>query len=249
MDGMKTSYRVDSLKATAPVSPQVVLKFKNLRLESLQSNPSSFLSTLEHEKQFTDSQWEALILDPVHHFLVCHKSPHPSQDKARVLDKQAATNDWAEKDVWVGILCLLGPYTQADYGATPLLSSSALGTDLEETRWHLTGLYLQSDSRCNDSAIAVHEAILDYLTFFTDNYLESMIDDATGLEKLKRARVAGIIVTENDQLEALYKALAGQKVGWADAALGRKIAGIEDHREEGPMAELRMLVLERVIEC
>ena len=249
MDGKKISYRVDPLKVTGPVSAEVVLKFKNLRLESLRSNPLAYLSTFEREKQITDTQWEALILDPVHHYLICHTSLQPSHDTATVLDYQVATNDWAEKDTWVGMLYLLGPYTKADYGATPLLSSTTLGTEFEETRWHLAGLYLQPDSRCNDSAIAIHEAILDYLTFFTDNYLESVIDNATGLEKPKRARVAGMLRTENDQLGALYEALAGQTVGWADAALGRKIAGIEGQREELPMADLRMRVLERVIEC
>ncbi|KAL8703952.1 MAG: hypothetical protein Q9201_002875 [Fulgogasparrea decipioides] len=247
MDGKDILYWVDPLKATEQIAANVVQKLKTLRLEALRSNTSAYVSTLEREEKFTDSEWEAHILDPKHHYLICHTSPQTANDTR--LDNEAAADEWVEKDAWVGMLLLLGPYPKDEYGATRLLSSTAMGPEEEETRWHLTALYLQPKHRCEDSAIAVHEAILDYLTIWTNERLETLFDHATGLEKPKRARVAGVLASENDQLRVLYEALAGQSVGWADGALGHKIVGIEDLPDVGSMGGLCMRVMERVIEC
>lgn len=241
------SYFVDRLSTSRPLSPKTIQKFKHLRLEALSSNPSSFLATFDYEKGFTDDQWRQLILDPTHHYLICHTSRE--REGIAVHEDNLIREEWTTEDEWVGILLLLGPYQTGDYGATPLLQPTALGADDEETRWHLTSLYLQPDHRREDSFTIIHEAILGYLRVWTDEHLATKFADETNLEKPKRARVAGLLRTEDDQLLEMYKMLAGQTVGWADRRLGARIAGI-DHSPEGePLEELNMRIMERIIEC
>lgn len=247
MAGKKTSYFVDLLTATGAVPSSWVQKLKSLRLEALRSNPSSYLSTFAREEELTDDQWSERILHPRYHYLICHTPRVPATDTA--LGDDASTPGWEENDDWVGMFLLLGPYQKDEYGAAPLLDSTALGPDKEEARWHLTALYLQPDSRCADSAIAIHEAILAYLRFWTDDHLETTFDHVTGLEKPKRARVVGQLRGENDPLAALYEGLAWKTVGWAGGVVGRRIAGLEDYPGEEPMHEVRVRVMERIIEC
>ncbi|KAL8735753.1 MAG: hypothetical protein Q9166_000616 [cf. Caloplaca sp. 2 TL-2023] len=244
MDRRKLSYFVDPLTATRPLPLEVVQNFKRLRLEALSSNPSAFLSTFAREKNFSDDQWSELILDPSHHYFICHTSPYHEENMEHEDDPTG--EGWPTKNDWVGMLLLLGPYSKDDYGATPLLDPTALGSDEEETRWHLTGLYLRPESRCEASGIAVHEAILSYLRAWTDDHLVTAFAEETGLEKPKRARIAGQLRTDDDQLLALYKTLAGQTVGWADGELGARIAGISHLPED---RHLRLRIMERVIEC
>ena len=247
MDGRQVSYFVDELTASNPLPSDVVQKFKNLRLEALRLSPASFLSTLAHEERFTYDHWDQLIRDASHHYLICHTALQSGENSEH--HANSAADEWMSNDEWVGMLLLLGPYHKDQYGATPFLDSNAIGSDEEETRWHLTGLYLQPNSRCEESAIAIHEAILTYLRFWTDEHLDTVIDEATGLEKPKRARLTGQLRTESDQLVALYETLTGNTVGWADLELGCRIAGLETLPSEAATEELRMRVMERVIEC
>ncbi|KAI4262874.1 MAG: hypothetical protein L6R42_001958 [Xanthoria sp. 1 TBL-2021] len=247
MDQKITSYRVDPLMVTEPIPAKVIENFKSLRLEALRVAPPSYLSTLEREEKPTDAQWKARILDPTHHYLICHKPLSPTNNT--VSDSESAAGDWAENDAWVGMLYLLGPYNLDGYAVTSLVGSAAMETDGDEIGWYINGIYLQPNSRCEASATAIHEAILEYLRFQTDEYLPTVFNDATGLEKPKRARLAGTIRNNSDQLEALYESLAGRHVGWADTKLRRRIAGLDDLPDMEPMGQLRMRVMERVIEC
>ncbi|KAL8882949.1 MAG: hypothetical protein Q9198_000125 [Flavoplaca austrocitrina] len=246
MSGEQVSYSVDPLTATDPVPPEWVQKFKSLRLEALRLYPTSFLSTLGREEMFTNGEWSKRILHPKHHHLICHTPRLPATDTT--LDEVITTQGWEGNDDWVGMCSLLGPFGQDQYGATPLLDRTALGSDQEETRWHMTALYVQPNHRCGDSVIAFHEAILTYLRIWTDERLET-VDHAAGLGKPKRARVAFQLHGENDPLKGLYEAVAAKCVGWADGLLARRIAGMEDNPEDEPMGEVRLRVMERIIEC
>ncbi|KAL8919075.1 MAG: hypothetical protein Q9208_006959 [Pyrenodesmia sp. 3 TL-2023] len=226
----QTSYSVDRLTAPSPVPSTWVQKFKSLRLEALRSNPSAYPATFASEEELTDEQWSERILDPRYHHLICHTPRSAATDTAS--DKDATMEGWEETDDWVGKVLLSGPYRQDEYDASPFLDSPALGSDQDEIRWHLTALYLQPNSRCVDSAMAMHERILTYVRLWTDDHLETTFDHATGLEKPKRARIAGGVRGENDLLAGLYEDFAGRTVGWADGARG-----------------VRVRVMERIVEC
>lgn len=247
MNGKGISYAVDPLMLFEPIPIMVTLKFRDLRLEALRADPPAYLSTFEREQEFSNAQWNEQILDPFRNYLICHTSLRSDRSTK---DKITTTAEgWAEEEDWLGMLLLSGPYQKADYGATPLLANTALGSDDEETRWHLSALYLQSGSRCDESTIAIHEATLGYLRLWTDKHLDTVFDEATGLERPKRARLAGLLPTENYQLSALYEALAGKPVGWADRTLGQKIAGIDDITGQDLGTEPYMRVMERIIDC
>ncbi|MCJ1279243.1 hypothetical protein MMC21_007067 [Puttea exsequens] len=247
MDGAQLPYFVDPLPTTGDFLPVAVGKLKDTRLQALRAFPEAYMSTFAREEEFTDAQWIENIRDPNHHYLICHTSPQLGENSAHT--PIIAADDWPEKDEWVGMLLLIGPFTKEKYGAYPFVRQD-IGLDEQETRWHLTGLYLQPESRCKNSDVAMHEAVLSYLRSWTDDHLDTIFDEATGLERPKRARLAGIIVTSNPLLEEMYRALNGQEVGWADRKLGLRIAGIEEEfLDEGVEEVFYAQVMERVIEC
>lgn len=247
MDEKVASYRVDPLIVTKPLTAKVLNNFKSLRLEALRTFPQSSSSTLEAEEGLSDSQWEATILDPAHQYLICHTQLHSAG--STISDSECAADEWAEDDAWVGMLCLSGPYRKDEYAGASLLGSTAMVFDEHESGWYINALFMQPDSRCKESATAIHEAVLDYLRFQTDQYLATTFDDATGLEKPKKARLAGILRTDNDPCRELFESLAGRKIGWANEPLRRKIAGLDGVMPDaGSMKEL-MQVTESVIEC
>lgn len=248
MAARQISYFVDLLTPTRPVPSEWVQKFKALRLESLRSNPKSYFTTFARANELTDDQWSEQLLHPKYHHLICHKPRMPAEGTAP--SENVTKEGWEGNDDWVGLFWLLGPHQKDEYAATPFLDSTALGSDQEETRWHLTGLYLQPDSRCEDSAIAIHEAMLNFLRFWTDDHLESTFDNATGLEKPKRARVAGQLRGENDPLAGLYEGIAGTRtLAWASEAVGRRMGGFDGFSEDEKTDQARGRVMERIVDC
>lgn len=180
-------YTVIRFAPTPPIPLHLLQKFKALRLEALSSAPASFVSNYRHEQSFTDIEWGTRITDPFRHHLICIKSGHTELGEN---DRQPL--DPASDEVeWVGMFTLRGPLTREQYDVVHGRKGPPLGNDAEETHWHLVGLFLKSEDRGKDAAIAIHEAILDYLRTRTDELLKTVLDPRTGLEKPTRARVAG----------------------------------------------------------
>lgn len=204
------------------------------------------MSNHKHEQTFTDIEWAQRIADPFRHHLICTRLGHA---KVGGNDRQPVipTSDEGE---WVGMFTLLGPLTREEYNFRSRQGPS-LGNDAEETRWHLVGLYIKSEDRCKEVAIAIHEAVLDYLRSRTDELLETVFDARTGLEKPKRARVAGSKPSQDSLLTELYTSLGGYEIGWAGRAEALEIAGnaelIKKCGDEGDMGPV--LIMEKVIEC
>ena len=240
-----SKYTVTRFAPATPIPVHLLQRFKTLRLDALISAPTSFVSNYGHEQSFTDNEWVERITDPSRHHLICTRRGHGKTSG----DDRQPVNPTSDDAEWVGMLTLLGPLTREQYNIQSRKGPS-LGNDAEETRWHLVGLYVKSEDRCKEVAIAIHEAVLEYLRTSTDELLETVFDARTGIEKPKRARVAGSKPSPDSLLADLYTSLGGYEIGWAGRAEALRIAGNaeltdkgEDRADTGPVR-----IMERVIE-
>ena len=225
----------------------MVQRFKTLRLDALRSAPSSFSSEYHYEAEFSDDEWINIICHPSNHVLICEEI---RAEELQDCGQGGPRNATLYGHEWVGMLILCGPVSEDQY--IVLKHQQALiGRDEEETRWHLVGLYIQSDHRCRDTTIAIHEAILDFLRCWTDVHLETMIDEATGTERPKTARVTGMLRGGDPLLTDLYQALGGSEIGWVTRADALRIAGNEGLVKilEPDEAAKPWLAMEKVVEC
>lgn len=216
-----STYTVARFAPATPIPLHLLQRFKALRLDALMSASASFVSNYKHEHTFTDIEWANRIKDSFRHHFICIKLCHTESGSK---DRQPL--DLASDEVeWVGMFTLRGPLTREQYDIVHGRKGPPLGNDSEETRWHLVGLYLKSEDRGNEAAIAIHEAILDYLRTRTDELLETVLDARTGLEKPTRARVAGSRPSQDSLLTELYTSLGACEVGWVGRNEAFQIAG------------------------
>ena len=241
-----SKYTVTRFAPATPIPLYLLQRFKALRLEALLLAPTSFVSNHRHEQTFTDSEWAKIITDPSRHHLICTRLGY---GKAGGNETQPV-NPNSDQGEWVGIVTLRGPLTIEHYNFQGRKGPS-LGNGAEETLWNLMGLYIKPKDRCTEVAIAVHEAVLDHLRTCTDELLETVLDARTGLEKPKRARVAGAKPSQNEMLKELYTSLGGYEIGWIGRAVALEIAGnaepIKQCEDEGDMGPV--LIMEKVVEC
>ena len=157
-------------------------------------------------------------------------------------------------DTWVGMFLLLGPLSRSEYMG-PNRHGPPLGDDSTKTRWHLAGLYLQPQHRGREASIAIHEGILDFLRCWTDDHVDVIVEERTGLEKRRRARVMGTLGREDPRLRGLYDNLGAYEVGRIGRVEALRIAGNSELIAGGPevaesgAVEKEVVVLEGVIEC
>lgn len=241
-----SEYRVIRFAPTTPVPVDLLQKFRLLRLDALISAPASFVSNHAHEKSFSDIEWAERITDPSRHHLICTRFGH-GQVGGNV---RQPVNLMSDEDEWVGMVTLIGPLTREQFKYRGRIGPS-LGDDAEETRWDLVGLYIKSQHRCKEAAIAIHEAVLDHLRTTTDELLETVLDSRTGLEKPKIARVAGSKPSPDSLLKDFYTLLGGYETGWVSRAEALKIAGnaelinkCDEKHDMGPV-----LIMEKIVDC
>ena len=241
-----SKYTVTRFAPTTPIPLHLLQRYKALRLDALISSPTSFVSNHRHEQTFTDIEWAERITDPFRHHLICKRLGHAEVGANDI----QPVNPASDEGEWIGMFTLLGPLTREEYDFQGRIGPS-LGNDAEETRWHLVGLYIKPEDRCKDAAIAIHEAILDYLRTSTEELLETVLDARTGLEKPKRARVAGSKPSPESLLTELYASLGGYEIGWAERTEALRIVGnaelAKKCEDEGDMG--RILVMEKVVDC
>ena len=240
-------YRVTPLIPPSPLPTNVVQRYKALRLDALCSAPSSFFSEYSYEAVFSDAEWIDILRNPIHHVLICEEIRAEQVQDCGQGDPRNAELHGHE---WVGMLTLCGPLSKDQYMVLKHQHASISG-DEEETRWHLLGLYIQSRHRCRDTAVAIHEAILDFLRCWTDNHLETMVDETSGTERRKLARITGIVRDGDPLLTDLYQALGGSEIGWVTRADALRVADNEGLLKilEPDEASKPCLAIEKVVEC
>ena len=241
-----SKYRVTRFAPATPVPVNLLQKFKLLRLDALISAPASFVSNHTHEQGFSDIEWTERITDPSRHHLICTEV---GQAQVGGNDRQPV-NPTSDEDEWVGMVTLIGPLTREQFNYQGRIGPP-FGDDGEETRWDLVGLYIKSQHRCKEAAIAIHEAVLDYLRTNTDELLETVLNSRTGVEKPKRARVAGSKPSPDSLLIDFYTLLGGYETVWVSRAEALKIAGNEEliNKCEEEQNMESVLIMEKIVEC
>lgn len=238
-------YTTERILTAPSISPSLLRRIISLRLEALQSAPASYHSNYDHESRFTDTQWIKRLTELERHDFVCKYTL--SADDQNVEEKLGDKTE-VERP-WVGMFTMLGPLSKDQYAA-PRRQGPELGSDRHETRWYLVGLYLHADHRGREASIAIHEAILDFARSWTDENLECVFDDTTGLERPKLARVGGTLGSKDPILKALYEALGSFEVGRVNKAEALKIAGNEELISDDDLRTYsEIVVMETVVDC
>ena len=249
--GSVPTYTVTKDQFILPIIPDLLHRFKALRLEALHEAPSSYHSNYAHESSFTDAQWISRLSDPKRQDLVCRWT---RPEARQVDDTRLGLGHENEADTWVGMFVLRGPLPISEY-VIANRQGPPLGDDSTETRWHLAGLYLQPQHRGREASIAIHEGILDFLRGWTEEHVDIVMDERTGLEKGRRARVIGTLGSEDPILRMLYDNLGAYEVGRIGKAEALRIAGNSElivgdgGVMDGEVARKEVVVLEGVIEC
>ena len=255
-------YTVTHYPFTLPIAPDLVHRYKALRLEALHEAPTSYQSNYAHESKFTDAQWISRLSDPKRQDLICR---WVRSEDSHVNGATPGLEEEDEADAWVGMFLFQGPLSNDEYTLSNR-KGAPLGDDCTETRWYIAGLYLQPQHRGREAFIAVHEGILDFLRWWTDTHLDVMVDERTGLEKARRARVIGTLTRQDPMLKGLYESMGACEVGRIRRAEALRIAGNQEliggcgegesesegegeGEGEGEVAREGIIVVEGVIEC
>src|ERR1700761_9376928 len=91
----------------------IVAKSKEIRLESLRSDPSAFSSNLARKLAFDDSVWESRLTNPVARVLIALdiNDTEISGDEVNLLLKSP----------WIGSMALMGPrFLSGEFPAKPM---------------------------------------------------------------------------------------------------------------------------------
>lgn len=127
-------------------------RYKDLRLQALKLSPSSFAATYESEALFSEESWQSLLSQAGRETFVC---------AARPASKSHVSN--GEDLEWVAQLTLLGPQTKEDFAIPATSGQAELGSDGEEERWQLLGLYTLSSHRGRGIAKQLCREAIKYL--------------------------------------------------------------------------------------
>ncbi|KAJ5819349.1 hypothetical protein N7474_004940 [Penicillium riverlandense] len=129
-------------------------KYRNLRLNALQSSPASFSSTYEIEAAYTEADWVSLLTIPGREVFIC-AAISQNADQPRLNDAE-----------WVGQVSIRGPLSPADFTLPPESGQPAPKWDTEEERWQMLSLFTLSEYRGQGLGKKLCQEALGYLQFF-----------------------------------------------------------------------------------
>lgn len=179
-------YRVHHLSGSDPEIQFLAGKYAALRLQALTISPGAFGSTFQLESAYPPSLWVSRLKRPNVHTFIAVAYPSSFTEEQQTI----YAGDF------VGSMVMRGPLPKEKYEL--LLSEGAeIGSDDEETKWHLTALYNSSEHR--------RKGIAKML-------INSAVDFATQEGEEKRSRVRLMLHPRNIIVKSLYLAM-----GFADA--------------------------------
>ena len=139
---MADGYQIYLLPKSHPdaaVWAEVNQRYRDLRLQSLQISPESFSSTYAREIEFTGSQWEARLKNPIAFSLVAVR---PTIPKTNVEDLIGG--------VWVGNVVLLGPFDEQP------------AVDQNHPKFDINALFVMPEERRHGLGKGLVQAAIDH---------------------------------------------------------------------------------------
>ncbi|KIM72840.1 hypothetical protein PILCRDRAFT_829552 [Piloderma croceum F 1598] len=205
------------LSSPPPNFSLLVHKYASVRLEALLTSPSAFGSTHEIENAFTTAEWERRVWREGFVVLVCVAKPVCDSGVVELNTITSNNLGHLEGD-WVGIATLLGPISKASYGLPPESGGPEIGSDEEETRWHMTGLYTSPEHRRKGLAKMIINSAMAYARNRT-------LHSSSPSGKQQNVRLRIMIRPDNIDVVSLYAAL-----GFVDAG---RCTGVEAFKANG----------------
>ena len=141
------TFRIDQ---SAPDFPELVQKYRALRLDALTNAKAAFGSTYEEESAWPIEYWEQrLTRQGVEHFVIAAHRPSGEQE-------------------WLGQLVLLGPLSLEDFTLGPESGQpeDQFENAAKETRWQLTALYTSIHHRGKGLGKLLCRAAISYAANF-----------------------------------------------------------------------------------
>ncbi len=212
---MLYTYTVHELPSDPSSAVTVLDRFALLRLAALQNSPARLASDYTYESAYTESDWMAILTDPMKHHLIC------------VAHGPDAVDRTLNSGTWVGMLCLRGPLSKTQFDFAGRVGPE-LGPDERETRWRGMGLYLERAHRASAAHMKIHEALLAFVRAFTDENLPVTVR-TNGMENEKHARICGTVMrSEGSQmLKTMYETWGMYEVGRITTRENFAFAGVE----------------------
>lgn len=157
-----TTYRIyplpspNSSTTKPPHLSALARKYAALRFDALLTSPDAYASTHAMESELTQEDWENRIWRKGAVILVCIPEPGASfrdeEDNGEaLLDRE-----------WVGSTVILGPIPTSSYELSPESLGPVVGSDEEETKWQMSGLYTSPKHRGKGLAKMIIRAATDY---------------------------------------------------------------------------------------
>lgn len=183
----------------------------------LLDSPHIFPTTYQSEATRPRSAWISRLMNPARHTLICvaHDANYRSQG--------------LQSERWAGTFDILGPLSKEEY----VMSGSTvmnLGSVEEETRWHVTGLFLQPVHRRKEAGIQMGQAPLDFVRSYTEEHRPSICtttttsDIAPSGDAIRFARLRGP-VRPGTILDHFLKAIGASEAGWITLPQAMKANG------------------------
>ena len=212
-------------------------------------SPSAFGLTREIESEFTTAEWEKTVEG--RGCCPCL----PAGESGGVGRNAAASEDFGDLEGdWVGIATLLGPISKESYELPPESGGPEIGSDGEETRWHMTGLYTSPEHRRKGLAKMIIKSAMAYAKNHTLSLSSSSLSSSDKPKNIK-VRLRMMIRPDNIVAISLYAALGFVDAGRSTGAEAFKANGNEAMMERslknsGMSPEMMMvrigLVMERL---
>lgn len=178
-------------------------KFRQFKLDALQSAPEAFPAEFDTESQLPQSAWLKRITERSTTILICVATDtHVDEDTSTHRNRQLSILLDGE---WTGMFTLIGPVSREDY-FWPESGQPEPGPDGSETRWQLTSLFTMPAYRGCGIAKRLTDAAIDF-----GKLASSEMGKVSG--RVVRTRIRLVVHPKNIGVVRMY-----EKFGFKDSA-------------------------------